>query len=173
MSNCGQSDIPAGPWRYRTRVVSRCSSTLLSRENLLSFIIPFAPFLHLTSSSSSCLDYLRDERITAGPVRSLSLIAALEEDLVAPSARSFGRDEPLLPREAGSAVAGRQVAAACEKRDLQEVPVPARFLLKRAIPPVLTLPDCVLIVVAAPLSYSPHCASLRSGRLLKRPGAAR
>lgn len=87
--------------------------------------------------------------------------------------RSFGRDEPLLHREAGSAVAGRQVAAAREKRDLQEVPVPARFLLKRAIPPCPLWPDCVLIVVAAPLSYSPHCASLRSGRLLKQPGAAR
>lgn len=140
MSNRGQSDIPAGPWKYRTRVVSRCSSTLLSRENLLSFIIPFAPFLHLHLFFLllPILDYLRDERITAGPVRSLSLIAVLEEDLVAPSARSFGRDEPLLHREAGSAVAGRQVAAAREKRDLQEVPVPARFLLKRAIPPVLT-----------------------------------
>lgn len=133
----------------------------------------------LCSISSPCfffflpaLDYLHEERITVGPVRS----QFLEENLGGSRRPRVlpGRDEPLLPREVGSAVVGRQVATACEKRDLQEVPVPARFLLKRAIPPVLTAGLCALpIVVAAPLSYSPHCASLRSGRLLKQPGAAR
>lgn len=110
---------------------------LFCQEKISSSSFPLLHFFTSPLLPPLALDYLRDERITAGPVRSLSLIAVLEEDLVAPSARSFGRDEPLLHREAGSAVAGRQVAAACEKRDLQEVPVPARFLLKRAIPPVL------------------------------------
>lgn len=157
---------------------SRCFSLLVDssvkRKSLLHHSLCSISSPHLFFLLLPALDYLRDERITAGPVRSLSHLSQFSKKI---SSRlrlvPFGRDEPLLHREAGSAVAGRQVAAACEKRDLQEVPVPARFLLKRAIPPVLTVPDCVLIVVAAPLSYSPHCASLRSGRLLKQPGAAR
>lgn len=141
---------------------SRCFSLLVD-----SSVKRKSSLLHhsLSSISSPCLfflllpalDYLRDERITAGPVRSLSLIAVLEEDLVAPSALVPGRDEPLLPREAGSAVAGRQVAAACEKRDLQEVPVPARFLLRRAIPPVLTAGLCAHRRCGAPLVFASLC----------------
>lgn len=67
-----------------------------------------------------------------------------------------GRDEHLLHREAGSAVAGCQVAA-IEKRDLQEVPLPARFLLRRTSNSGRPPPG--LLVAAASLSRSPHCAS--------------
>lgn len=82
-------------------------------------------------------------------------------------------DEHHLPRETGSAIAGRQVAAIEERRNVEEVSIPARLLLNCFAPlrlfrfAPLSVGERGPIVILRACSFAPLCiVAVTAGRRL-------
>lgn len=119
---------PGWPVEYRTRV--RTSHPRYFHRHL--YLIPYLFFL-LDNSFHFLTRHFSTERSD----RWIGTIVLAKESYLETHRSLFSlheeiyrfEDEHHLPREAGSAIAGRQVAAIEERRNVEEVSIPARLLL--------------------------------------------